>query len=418
MERGISVNLMSLLLSLSEALDLANLQHPRHHLRTAYIAMEIASAAGMPQHLTEQLFIAALLHDIGALTAENEAEFQKEEVMYHERHCLIGEAYIKRVPMFVPSAQIVKNHHTFWREWKESIDNPKVVQAQILLLADTLEKAIDYSKYILHQEQNLLSYMNSMSGTVLHPSIVDLLKSIATRESFWLDLVSPKVYSNLLNNGPFRGVVIDLNYLRPISELFRNLVDFRSQFTVVHSSGVAGCASALARLAGMTETEITLMEIAGNFHDLGKITVPNTLVNKTGQLTREEAAIMRSHTYYTYYILSTISGIQHIAEWAGYHHERLDGTGYPFRVDARQLSVGSRIMAVADTIAALTESRPYRGAMKRADVVSTLKEMGSKNYLDKNILRLVEENYEEVQDARTTQQFEVKKTYELEFATK
>jgi HD-GYP domain-containing protein (c-di-GMP phosphodiesterase class II) len=418
MERGISVNLMSLLLSLSEALDLANLQHPRHHLRTAYIAQEIASAAGMPQHLSEQLFIAALLHDIGALTAENEAEFQKEEVMYHERHCLIGEMFIKRVPLFATSAQIVKNHHTFWREWTESIDTPKVVQAQILLLADTLEKATDYNKYILHQDQHLLSYINSMSGTVLHPSIVDLLKSIASRESFWLDLVSPKVYSNLLNHGPFRGVVIDLNYLRPISELFRNLVDFRSRFTVVHSSGVAGCAAAIARLAGMTETEITLMEIAGNFHDLGKITVPNTLINKNSQLTSEEAAIMRSHTYYTYYILSTINGIQHIAEWAAYHHERLDGSGYPFHVDARQISVGSRIMAVSDTIAALTESRPYRSAMKSTDVISTLKEMGNKNYLDKNIIRLVEENYDEVQDARTRQQFEVRKVYEQDFATK
>ncbi len=418
MERGISVNLMSLLLSLSEALDLANLQHPRHHLRTAYIALEIATAAGMPQHLSEQLFIAALLHDIGALTAENEAEFQKEEVMYHERHCLLGELYIKRVPMFAPSAQIVKNHHTFWREWNESIDTPKVIQAQILLLADTLEKATDYNKYILHQEQGLLSYINSMSGTVLHPSMVELLKSIASRESFWLDLVSPKVYSNLLNNGPFRGVVIDLNYLRPISELFRNLVDFRSQFTVVHSSGVAGCASAIARLVGMTETEITLMEIAGNFHDLGKITVPNTLINKTSQLTREEAAIMRSHTFYTHYILGTINGIQHIAEWAAYHHERLDGSGYPFHVDARQLSVGSRIMAVADSFAALTESRPYRGALKTTEVLSTLKEMGSKNYLDKNILRLVEENYDEIQNAKTRQQFEARKVYEQDFATR
>ena len=370
-----------------------------------------------PQHLSEQLFIAALLHDIGALTAENEAEFQKEEVMYPERHCRIGELYIKKVPLFAPSAQIVKNHHTFWREWNEGIDTPKVIQAQILLLADTLEKATDYNKYILHQEQSLLSYINSMSGTVLHPSIVDLLKSIASRESFWLDLASPKVYSNLLNNGPFRGVVIDLNYLRPISELFRNLVDFRSRFTVEHSTGVAGSASTIARLAGMTETEITLMEIAGNFHDLGKITVPNTLINKTSQLTREEAAIMRSHTYYTHYILSTINGVQHIAEWAAYHHERLDGSGYPFHVDARQLSVGSRIMTVADTFAALTEPRPYRGAMKSADVLATLKEMGSKNYLDKNILRLVEENYDEVQDVKKRQQFEVRKVYEQEFAT-
>jgi HD-GYP domain-containing protein (c-di-GMP phosphodiesterase class II) len=256
-----------------------------------------------------------------------------------------------------------------------------------------------------------------MSGTVLHPSIVELLKSVASRESFWLDLVSPKIYSNLLNNGPFRSVVIDLSYLKPISELFRNLVDFRSRFTAVHSSGVAGCASAMARLVGQTETEITLMEIAGNFHDLGKITVPNTLLNKSGQLTRQETAIMCSHTYYTYYILSTINGIQHIAEWAAYHHERLDGSGYPFHIDARQLSVSARIMAVADTITALTESRPYRTAMKEQEVLVTLKEMGGRNYLDKNIIRLVEENFDMIQAAKMQQQSDVRTIYELEFAT-
>ena len=99
------------------------------------------------------------------------------------------------------------------------------------------------------------------------------------------------------------------------------------------------------------------------------------------------------------------------------HHERLDGSGYPFHVDARELSVGSRIMAVADTFAALTESRPYRSAMKRTEVLATLNEMGSKNYLDKNILRLVEENYDLVQEAKTKQQLDVRKIYEQDFET-
>jgi HD-GYP domain-containing protein (c-di-GMP phosphodiesterase class II) len=145
--------------------------------------------------------------------------------------------------------------------------------------------------------------------------------------------------------------------------------------------------------------------------------VPNTLLNKTSPLNREELAIMRSHTYYTYYILNTINGIQHIAEWAAYHHERLDGSGYPFHVDARQLSVGARIMAVADTIGALTETRPYRNALKSQEVLDTLNEMGSKNYLDKNIIRLVNENYDLVQTAKTKQQSEVKTIYEQDFAT-
>jgi HD-GYP domain-containing protein (c-di-GMP phosphodiesterase class II) len=168
---------MSLLLSLSEGLDLANLQHPRHHLRTAYIAWEIAIAARMPQHLSEQLFIAALLHDIGALTAENEGEFQKEEIIYPERHCLIGETHIKRVPMFAPSSQIVKNHHTFWREWNESIDTPKVIQAQILLLADTITALTESRPYrTAMKDQEVLVTLKEMgSKNYLDKNIVRLV---------------------------------------------------------------------------------------------------------------------------------------------------------------------------------------------------------------------------------------------------
>jgi HD-GYP domain-containing protein (c-di-GMP phosphodiesterase class II) len=124
---------------------------------------------------------------------------------------------------------------------------------------------------------------------------------------------------------------------------------------------------------------------------------------------------MRQHTYYTYAILNTIGGIQHIAEWAAFHHERLDGTGYPFHVDAKNLSINARIMAVADIFTALAEARPYREPMNQSDVLSTLQKLCARNWLDGSIVRILEENYEEVVAITKKKQAQTKSFYEQEF---
>ena len=95
-----SVNLSNLLLSLSDALDLASPELSLHQMRTAFIAWEISKAANLPPGLTEQLFIAALLHDVGALTPEDKLSLHSNEVDDVEPHCILGEAFIDQVLMF------------------------------------------------------------------------------------------------------------------------------------------------------------------------------------------------------------------------------------------------------------------------------------------------------------------------------
>jgi len=110
------------------------------------------------------------------------------------------------------------------------------------------------------------------------------------------------------------------------------------------------------------------MEVAGNLHDLGKMVIPNSILNKPDKLNKEETAIMRQHTYFTYTVLNSIGGISQIAEWAAFHHERLDGSGYPFHLGADKLGIGSRIMAVADVFTAISEDRPYRKGMSQQEL--------------------------------------------------
>ncbi len=418
MSQKLSINLLNLILSISDAMDLASPDLSLHQLRTSFIAWELSKAAQLPSANTDQLFIASLLHDIGALSLENKIDIHQGIVSDLEIHSRLGERILKHVPMFEPSAEIVRFHHTEWQAIKGITTEPQINSSQILFLADILERAIDRKTYILHQVEGLILKINSISGTGLDPEVVQLFRSIAGREEFWLTLVSPRLYSHLLRNWPSRMIEVDLEFLINLSELFRNIIDFRSRITATHSMGVATASSILSRLKGLAETEVGLMEVAGNLHDLGKMVIPNSILDKPELLNKEETAIMRQHTYFTYTILNSVGGISAIAEWAGFHHERLDGSGYPFHLSAEKLDIGSRIMAIADIFTALSEERIYHKEMSQQEILTKIHDLCKMNFLDETIFQILDANYDEVFTLTQKKQIEAKEYYSMEFANR
>jgi HD-GYP domain-containing protein (c-di-GMP phosphodiesterase class II) len=416
MQRQIVVNLGNLTLSLSEAMDLADPSLIQHQQRTAFAVWEMGKAAGLSSERLEQIFIAALLHDIGTFSLEEKISLRNFKIENVENHCIRGEILLRNIPWLKESSKIIRFHHKEWHQWNESIENPLVFESQVLYLADYVERKINREQYILHQHEDIISKIRSLSGSHFHPRVADLFMAVSNREEFWLDLVSHRLYSLLLNEGPFRRIEIDFSDISLISELFRNIIDFRSRFTSTHSSGVAASASMLSRIFGLTETEIQLMGVAGNLHDIGKLAVPNSILNKSGKLTKSEMAVIKSHTYYTYTVINTIGGLQQIAEWAAYHHERLDGSGYPFHCTAGELNIGARIMMVADIFTALTEDRPYRKGLSREEVVQIIKQFSDRHLLDTRIVNLLFENYEEILSYVSERQAAARDFYESQFS--
>jgi HD-GYP domain-containing protein (c-di-GMP phosphodiesterase class II) len=391
-----TLNLLNLALSLSDALDLGSPILFQRQIRSAFVAWQLGQAASLPPEPLKNLFMAALFHDLGALSPDEKVALYRGQAENLDAHCVRGGRLLQTVPIFEPCAKIVLYHHRQWRAWSEPIENQLVLQSQILFLADTLERFVNREQYILHQNDELISRVSSLSDNQIHPLMIDLLKSVARREDFWLDLTSPRLYSILLHSAPCRGIEVELGQLIIISEFVRNLIDFRSKFTVTHSAGVSAAASMIASLFGLTELETESMKVAGNLHDLGKMAIPNSILEKNGKLTDEEFAVIRQHTYVTYMVLSSIGGIQQIAEWAAFHHERLDGSGYPFHLTSKQLGIGSRIVSIADIFTALAEERPYRHGMNKNDAMSILKDLGNKSLLDINIIKLLDANYEQI----------------------
>lgn len=416
MQRDITVNLGNLVLSLSDAMDLASPSLVQHQQRTAFVTWEMGKAAGLSNEQLERTFVAALLHDIGALSLEDKISIRNSQPENLEEHCIRGELLLNNIPWLKDAAEIIRFHHREWQHWGESIENPVVFESQMLFLADHLERSINREQYILHQHEDIISGIKYLSGSSFHPQVVNLFESVSYREEFWLDLVSPRLYSVLLNEGPFRKIEIDYPDISIISVLFRNLIDFRSRFTSTHSSGVAASAALLARLFGLTDTEIRLMEVAGNLHDLGKLVIPNSILDKPGKLTKEEMSVMKSHTYYTYLIINSIGGLKQITEWAAYHHERLDGSGYPFHCTAAGLNTGARILMVADIFTALAEDRPYKKGMSKDGIIRIIKPFSDRGLLDTRIVNLLFENYNEIFSHVTEKQAPARAFYEKQFA--
>ncbi len=416
MIKRFSTNLGNFLLSLSDAIDLASPAIASHQMRTAFIAWQIAEAADIGKERIKNLFIAALFHDIGALSLEDKIKLYKSEEGNVERHCILGEALFSLIPLLPAAKKIVRYHHKPWSLWEEPIDTPDVFDAQVLYLADYLERQIGRKQPVLQQVDELYEKLASIAGSQVHSDVVNLLRQISRREEFWLDLSSRRLYSILLQSGPLRNTEIGYTDAFSMASLFRHMIDFKSRFTATHSTGVAECAVMLAEILGLTESEISKIRIAGYFHDLGKLAVPNSILEKPAKLTKNEFAVIRQHTYFTHSVLSTISGFDQIAEWAAFHHEKLDGSGYPFHLGAESIEIGARIMAVADIYTALAEDRPYRKGMKRKEIETILMSEVKNNAIEGKIVNLLIENFAEISSRVKVEQAIAIDMFEMKFA--
>ncbi|MBC7076767.1 MAG: HD domain-containing protein [Synergistales bacterium] len=160
-------------------------------------------------------------------------------------------------------------------------------------------------------------------------------------------------------------------------ETLSQVIDAKSPFTKKHTLHVAQTAVFLGKEMGLTEREIKTLRLAAFMHDLGKIAMPNAILHKTYSLTPEEWTLMRQHVYISYLLFKDFDKLNDIAFVAATHHERLDGSGYPWGVSGDQLTLLSLILQVADIYAAMREDRPYSKGSSHEKAIESLKKSAS-----------------------------------------
>jgi len=128
--------------------------------------------------------------------------------------------------------------------------------------------------------------------------------------------------------------------------------------------------------------------------------VPAEILEKPDKLTREEYAVMRRHTYYTYHILEPLKMLNVVTQWGAFHHERIDGQGYPFHLQGVDLPLGARIVSVADVFTALTEDRPYRKGLGVNEALKILSEAARRRQVDGELVAVVREHFDDLNQIR------------------
>ena len=295
-------------------------------------------------------------------------------------------------------------------EHPETVELPRdarrmTVDISELLFSDTSEYVIGYRLEGFDTEESFttekhvsVSYTNLKGGSyTLRVRIIDPLtgesavqqdlpitKARRITESPWFYVaiaalgiaviaVLAKLYISHQTRTLLKKQEEQSRYISDITRVFSQCVDLRDAYTNGHSDRVARYTAMLAEKMGKPPEEVDRMYRIALLHDVGKISIPDAVLNKPGRLTDEEYAVMKSHSQRGYDVLKNIDIAPELALGAGCHHERWDGKGYPNGLKGEEIPEVAQIIGVADTFDAMFSTRPYRKKMKLEDVVAEIK---------------------------------------------
>ncbi len=407
------IRLAELIGALSHALDMTEGQPRGHSVRCCWIGFSLGQSIGYTQEELSDLFYALLLKDLGCssnaaricqlyladdlafkqdfklidgslsqalrfvlghtgLSANmadrfraiitilrNGGEISRELI---EARCHRG-ADIARAMRFSPAVcDAIRNLDEHWdgRGKPAGHDRRNIPQmAQIALLAQVADVF-----FMSSGRQAAVQEIASRSTTWFDPTLVDVFGSLADDDGFWATLKSPDLAARVMALEPQDILrTADDAYLDDVALAFAKVIDAKSPFTSGHSERVAVYTDLIAEALGESAATRRMLRRAALLHDIGKLGISNTILDKPDKLTEEEFAVVRMHPIHSGNILSAIPAFAEIATIGLQHHEKLDGTGYPHHLAAAQIARETRIVTVADIFDALTADRPYRKAM-------------------------------------------------------
>lgn len=380
---------LNLLHNIIQPISLDLVQHLQH---TALICFYLGKSAGLSEADISNAYLAGMLHDIGALGNDRKDLTLGSEtfLLGHEEN---GAAMAEGIRFLQPIVPVLRNHHTH----EQGIGrHPLPLVNHLVHMADEFELFLrcHQGDLIVHHDKLIAEFLDSAPP---RPAIlVDALVKIGKEDGFWFRLESGSLPYVLDTISPLKHTYLDLDDFLEVCQLISRIVDKYSSFTRTHSASVASVAERLAELYGFSRDMQKKICIAGYLHDIGKLFIPLNILEKEGKLEPDEYALMKLHSYKTLVMLHPIAELGEIIHWAANHHERLDGSGYPFCLTGRDLDIPSRILAVADVFTAMTENRPYRRGMPIGKALQILQEESDNGRYDSDIVALLRHNVEMV----------------------
>jgi HD-GYP domain-containing protein (c-di-GMP phosphodiesterase class II) len=399
-ETALAVDLRQVVHALADALDLVGVDDVAHGKRVGIMAAACGRQLGLDVQAQAFLFDLGMLHDIGVSSTRTHRYLVSEfDWAAAQSHCVVGYERLSGFPPFIPFALPVRYHHTQWSVLESNGDLPEPVklQANLIYLVDRVDALAavhaSTSGNLLMHVAEIREQIAVRGGAYFSPRLVEAFLQVSGSEAFWLQLEPRGIDLALRDRLAFGAPqLMSLSELRQLAELFSRIVDAKSPFTAAHSRGVAQLAKWLGECAGLSRVTCEKLEIAGLLHDLGKLRVPDEILEKPAPLDAIERKIMDAHSFETFQVLRHIQGLEEITRWAAYHHEEPDGSGYPFRLPASQQPLEARILRVADIFQAMAQTRPYRAGLDADGVRGFLEKMAAEGRVDREIVALAFED--------------------------
>ena len=423
-----TVSLSEVLSALSYALDLTEGATPGHTLRSCLIGMRLAEELGLGAADRSALYYAILLKDAGCSSNAGRmaALFGSDDQWVKPRMKVVD--WHRRLQLAVRTALTVGRGRSLRARARQfmAIARTKDMTKDLILIRcdrgaeiarqlgfprETAEaiRSLDehwcglgYARGLSGPDIPLLARISNLaqtveafhwrggaraairvarqrSGTWFDPELVRLVRGWKKDDAWWTLLEGDVTEAVVAAEPKDRVINVDDAGLDAVCRAFADIIDAKSPFTYGHSVRVADVAREVARHCGLDDSEQRRIYRAGLLHDIGKLGVPNTILDKNGPMTADERRKMETHPRYTLEILERVTPFRRFALTASLHHEKLDGSGYPFGVKGAQIDLASRILVVADIHDALSSDRPYRAGMSPERVTEILEsERGTK----------------------------------------
>jgi HD-GYP domain-containing protein (c-di-GMP phosphodiesterase class II) len=330
-----------------------------HGIRVAIMCRAVALALGFSQEQRVSLVTCALLHDI-----VNPPQYKiiGETIPNQEdlrEHCLEGQDMLDRLPLPSPVDGFVTYHHELQDGLgpfgKKAGEIP--FEASLIGLCGDLEMTVNFDGLspvglpLLRDsmETDAFKQFDPLAvrtlAKVLDGKLLHLLRSDILY-AFWLDL--PRYYAACDEIQTYR-----------LGSYIAKLVGAQSEYTHLHSSQVANIIWHVGNMRGYDDATLALLFATASVHDCGKLSISGRLLDKKSKLTPVEMEIVQTHAALTLTVTRSVEGLEEAGAWAGNHHERLDGSGYPNGLTARELDEPSQLLAVCDVYEAVGARRPY-----------------------------------------------------------
>jgi putative nucleotidyltransferase with HDIG domain len=401
------LRLAELLGALSHALDMVEGQPAGHCVRCCWIGIHIGREIGLNDHQISELYYTLLMKDLGC--SSNAARicqlYMTDDIGFKQDFKTVSDS-LPQVLRFVLShtgmkagladrfrtlVNVFQNSGQIAKELMEArCDRGAEIARKMRFsenVADGGEQIPVFSRIaLLSQVVDVFQTANGVeaarreirnrSGTWFEPRMTQAFERVAADEEFWRVLRSDELHERIFELEPAQDrAFVDEDYLDDIAAAFAQVIDSKSPFTSGHSERVTLFADLIAEQLGFNPEQRRWLKRAALLHDIGKLGVSNSILDKPGKLDDEEWMAMKTHTTLGETILSQIAAFSDISTIAGAHHERLDGKGYPRGRGGNELSLDVRVVTTADIFDALTADRPYRKAMPVDKALSIMTEM-------------------------------------------